>query len=100
MATGVRRLTGAGWGVSITGVAGPGGGPDRSPVGRVHIGLANAGGVRATAFDMRGDREQVREGARDALLELAVTQLDEHPELPGRTEQSGTTGTARSLGEL
>ncbi len=78
MATGVRRLTGAGWGVSVTGVAGPGGGTDRSPVGRVHIGLANAGGVRASAFDMRGDREQVRRRSVSAalhLLRLALTEV-------------------------
>lgn len=76
MACGVRRLTGADWGVSITGVAGPGGGTERSPVGRVHIGVAGPDAVEATAFDLRGDRGQVRERSVAAalhLLRLALT---------------------------
>ena len=40
MAEGVRKLTGADYGISTTGIAGPTGGTDEKPVGSVCIGLA------------------------------------------------------------
>ena len=44
MAEGVRRVTGADWGLAITGVAGPGGGSDEKPVGLVHLATAGPDG--------------------------------------------------------
>lgn len=44
MALGVRSLLSTSWGLSITGIAGPGGGSETKPVGLVYIGLAKPDG--------------------------------------------------------
>lgn len=44
MVTGVLRVAGTSLGVSITGIAGPGGGSPAKPVGLVHFAAASAGG--------------------------------------------------------
>ena len=63
MAAGVRRLTGADLAVSVTGVAGPGGGAAEKPVGLVWFALASAGGVRSEKAIFAGDRAAVRRQA-------------------------------------
>ena len=60
MAEGARRISGADWAVSVTGVAGPDGGTERTPVGTVFIGIAGADGVRVQEFHFRGNRDWVR----------------------------------------
>ena len=75
MAEGVRRSTGADWGVAITGIAGPGGGSEEKPVGLVHLAVAGPDGCVAQARrygDSRG-REWVRRlSAGDALDQLRL----------------------------
>ena len=44
MALGVQKRLATDWGISITGVAGPGGGSETKPVGLVYIGLASPDG--------------------------------------------------------
>jgi nicotinamide-nucleotide amidase len=39
MASGIRKISGASIGVSITGIAGPDGGSDEKPVGLVYLGV-------------------------------------------------------------
>ena len=68
MAEGVRRISGADWGVSATGLAGPDGGTEQTPVGTVFVGVAGANGAQAFEFHFTGDRAQVRRQAVDAAL--------------------------------
>ena len=63
MAAGARRLTKADLAVSVTGVAGPGGGSAEKPVGLVWFGLSTANGTRAERAIFPGDRARVREQA-------------------------------------
>ncbi len=70
MAGGVRRRLGASIGVSITGVAGPGGGTPVNPVGSVWIAVAGEEGTSAVHSVFGGNREMIRERAVGRALEL------------------------------
>jgi nicotinamide-nucleotide amidase len=69
MASGVREKLGADVGVSVTGIAGPGGGTAEKPVGLVWI-AAHASGVKARRFHVGGDRAEIRQRAAQAALEM------------------------------
>jgi nicotinamide-nucleotide amidase len=69
MAVAVCRKTGADVGVSITGIAGPGGATPEKPVGLTWIALA-AKTVEARRFQMIGDRAEIRQRAAQAALEM------------------------------
>ncbi len=63
MADGARRLLKADLAVSVTGVAGPGGGTPEKPVGLVWFGLSAPQGTRTERALFVGDRAAVREFA-------------------------------------
>lgn len=79
MAAGVRKISGASWGVSATGLAGPDGGTDALPVGSVFIGIAGSQGAAAYEYHFDGERTQVRIQAVQAAFErlLAALNADE-----------------------
>jgi len=60
MAAGALQRSRADAAVSVTGVAGPGGGSAEKPVGLVWFGLATQAGVTAESVVFPGDRSQVR----------------------------------------
>jgi nicotinamide-nucleotide amidase len=70
MAEGARRRLGADMAVSVTGVAGPGGGTPDKPVGRVHLHAAGPDGSLARMLDLPGEREQIRVRAAVTALHL------------------------------
>ena len=72
MAAGVMGLFGSDVSVSITGIAGPGGGSAAKPVGLVWIGISTKNTTFARKFNFDGDRETVRTYAAKAALTLLI----------------------------
>jgi nicotinamide-nucleotide amidase len=60
MAEGIRKLSGSDIGLSVTGIAGPGGGTPEKPVGTVWIALASAKGTQAGLYQFDGRRDQIK----------------------------------------
>jgi competence/damage-inducible protein CinA-like protein len=70
MARGVKQRTGATIGVSVTGVAGPGGGTQAAPVGTVYVGLADDVMTSNRRLILPGDRHLIRWRASTAALDM------------------------------
>jgi nicotinamide-nucleotide amidase len=70
MAAGVRRTTGADLGVSVTGVAGPGGGTPDKPVGLVYIHVSSPERERGRRIVFPGDRNSIRDFAATTAIHL------------------------------
>lgn len=75
MAQGCHRTTGAAFGLSVTGIAGPGGGSVEKPIGLVYIGLADADGcqVQRCQLGEHFDRRTIRD--RSCKVALNVLRL-------------------------
>ena len=60
--------------VSLTGIAGPGGGSAEKPVGLVWISVCDRNGRQITQdFHLPGDRQQIRDAACDAAISMLIT---------------------------
>lgn len=78
MAEGALKRSKADIAVSVTGIAGPGGGSPEKPVGLVHFGCASTGGNtnhRRHVFE-QANRHEVRMKSVKAALDLIEAQLE------------------------
>lgn len=71
MARGIRERAGVSVGLSVTGIAGPGGATGTKPVGLVYVGLdGGAGGAVTKEFRFHGDRSVIKQRSSQAALDL------------------------------
>lgn len=82
MAAGARDRADVTWGVSATGIAGPGGGRQGKPVGLVYVGVAYAAPwgsdesfTRSARYVLEGDRSAVKSGSVDRALNELITAI-------------------------
>ncbi|MDV3351792.1 competence/damage-inducible protein A [Leptolyngbyaceae cyanobacterium CCMR0082] len=82
MAGGVRARLRTDWGISITGIAGPGGGSPQKPVGLVFIGVANQTTTWhiECRFGHRKSREWIRLMSRNTALDILRRTLLSNPQ--------------------
>jgi len=75
MAKGTRLSFGATAALSVTGIAGPGGGTDTKPVGLTYIGLSTEDNLQVIRRVWTGDRESNKAQSAQAALELLYNWL-------------------------
>ena len=79
MAEGARKASGADYGLSVTGVAGPGGGTEEKPVGLVFVGVADAEVATAEKLDLTAwarSRGSIRERSANRALDLLRLRIE------------------------
>ena len=80
MAIGARNLLKSDIAVSVTGIAGPGGGTAEKPVGLTFIGIAGPNDlVEVQQHNWEGDREAVKAASATAALQLILDTLNALP---------------------
>ena len=79
MALGIRKTSGADIGVAVTGVAGPGGGTPRKPVGLVYVAIARSRGTKVLRSLFFGGRTQVKFQSSQKALDLVRKTLAQTP---------------------
>jgi nicotinamide-nucleotide amidase len=75
LAAGIRLRAGATLGVGVTGIAGPTGGTESKPVGRVHIAVSDAQKTESVERTFRGDRTRIRQWTTQQALDLVRRRL-------------------------
>ncbi|NMC14031.1 MAG: CinA family protein [Chloroflexi bacterium] len=75
MASGVRLALAADIGISVSGIAGPGGGTPEKPVGLTWIGLSDPTTEKAWRNIWQGDRIAIKTQAAQAALQLLADHL-------------------------
>jgi nicotinamide-nucleotide amidase len=75
MAEGIRKRARTDFSLSVTGIAGPGGGSEEKPVGLVYIALADDAHTEHRRLIIPGDRNLIRWRASQAALDLLRRRL-------------------------
>lgn len=75
MSRGARRVSKSDMAVSVTGIAGPGGGTAEKPVGLVYISLSTPDGTICRKCNFSGTRDEVRRQTAEFALNLALEYL-------------------------
>lgn len=76
LAVGVQKNAQSTWGLSITGIAGPGGGSVEKPVGTVHIAVSNGTQTQHRHLQLHGSRAQITDSSAAHVLFLLFQQLE------------------------
>lgn len=76
MARGARTALSADIAVSVSGIAGPGGGMPEKPVGTTWIGLAAPDFERAEVFYWKGNRRENKEQSAEAAMRMVIDYLE------------------------
>ncbi|MBR5506587.1 MAG: CinA family protein [Clostridia bacterium] len=77
MVTGALLKSGADVAVSVSGIAGPGGGSAEKPVGLVYIGVkSKENDAKSHRFIFDGTREEVRQKTVEKAIELVIEEIE------------------------
>ncbi len=80
MLNGALQHSPAEYAISVTGVAGPGGGSEEKPVGTVWIGVGSGDYQRVDRYVFPGDRQAVRLATMQCAIEMLLHLLGTHSE--------------------
>ena len=75
MAKGAREVSGSDVSVSVTGIAGPGGGTAEKPVGLVYIAISDKYGEEYRKLNLSGNRDEVRTQTCDEVFKLIAERI-------------------------
>lgn len=76
MARGARKALNADLAISVSGIAGPGGGLPEKPVGTTWIGLVTPEGETAEVFHWKGNRRENKEQSANAAMQMLINFLE------------------------
>ncbi|SDB09540.1 CinA family protein [Eubacterium oxidoreducens] len=80
MLLGLLHRTSSDYGIAVTGIAGPGGGTEKKPVGLVYIGCGSLDDYRIYEEHFTGNREQIRRQTVTHAIRYLVCQIKERSE--------------------